>query len=235
MYQDRHKRIEKECEQCGNNFMAQVSRVKLGQGRFCSLRCANNWQRDEGAKGRGYDKGKRYWGGESWVVRWYDSDGIVHTTPYARWWWITNIGDVPNNYGISYKDGNPENINPNNLYMIELSEISRMNGKKSLGNPRPDVAGAKNKWWRGGSSYDGYPTEFSRPLKKRIKIRDEYTCQCCYSTFTSLALDVHHIDRSTYNNSEDNLVTVCKGCHLGIHEKNSKSNDRILYFRTLLS
>lgn len=234
MSSDRHARIERMCEYCGDTFLARVERVNKGQGRFCSLNHANLFAGENSKQLRGFENGKRYWNGTYWIVRWYDVSGGQHTTSYPKWWWTLNKGEISDKYVITYKDGNPENINPSNFISMNRSEFNILRGHRGLGSPKPTNAGANNRWWRGGVSQGGYPQAFTKPLKKRIKIRDGYICQCCYSGYESASLDVHHIDRDIENNSEENLITVCKSCHRGIHGIIRKTNDRIRYFQSLL-
>jgi hypothetical protein len=232
MSTDRHARIERNCEQCGNLFTARVERVNNGQGRFCSLICANKYQFQENSKSWGYKNGKMYWIKNRWIIHWKDENGKQHNTSYPRWWWTLNVGEIPDGYGISYKDEDETNIDPSNFCMMTLSDISKRNGGKSLGKPRPDIAGKNSKWWRNADRE--YPFEFSKRLKKSIKRRDKYICQCCYSEFESRGLDVHHVDRNIHNNDDKNLITVCKSCHRAIHGTERKSNDKIKYFQSLL-
>lgn len=236
VYRDRHARTERVCEWCGEKFMARVERVNAGQGRFCSLKHANLYQTNNDTKDAwGKEKGKKYWTDGRWAVHWRSGSGKVHVTSYPKWWWELNVGEVPKGYVVSYVDGNPENIDSSNFEVVSRSSVSAKSGKKSLGISRPYQAKERSKWWRGGSSHDGYPTEFSHSLKKRIKIRDNYTCQCCYSTMASPLLDVHHIDRNRKHNNSENLVTVCHSCHLGIHSRSSKTNPQIEYYKDILS
>jgi len=65
-------------------------------------------------------------------VRWKDDEGKPHNTPYPRWWWTLNVGEVPDGYGVSYKDGNPENLDSDNFYLVSLREISRKNVPENL-------------------------------------------------------------------------------------------------------
>lgn len=44
--------------------------------------------------------------------------------------------------------------------------------------------------------------------------RDNYKCQSCYH---SSYLQIHHIDGNEENNSEDNLIVLCRGCHRLVH------------------
>lgn len=235
MNPDRHARVDRVCERCGESFSARVERVNAGQGRFCSLICANEWQIEEGRKTWGKKNGKKYWNGSRWVVHWRDNVGKTHVQSYPRWWWEVHKGVVPKNYFVVLKDNDVKNINPRNFILRTKKEHSIIRGQHGAGTPKPTLAGANSKWWRGGSSYEGYPTEFSHSLKKRIKIRDNYTCQCCTSKMETEELDVHHIDCNVKHNTEDNLVTVCKSCHKAIHGKEYKVNKGILKYKKLLS
>lgn len=44
--------------------------------------------------------------------------------------------------------------------------------------------------------------------------RDNYKCQSCYH---SSYLQIHHIDGDKKNNSEDNLIVLCRRCHRMVH------------------
>lgn len=48
-----------------------------------------------------------------------------------------------------------------------------------------------------------------------ILLRDNYECQKCGNTNNNLI--VHHIDGNDYNNTFDNLITLCNNCHLNLH------------------
>lgn len=65
--------------------------------------------------------------------------------------------------------------------------------------------------WQGGISYEIYPKEFNKELKKYIKIRDNYTCIICDKK--TQKLDIHHIDYDKMNSDEKNLISLCHSCH----------------------
>lgn len=169
MYKDRHIRVERECEWCGEKFMARQSSVKSGHGRFCSLAHANEWQRSEGEKGWGYENGKSYWGGEYWIVRWYDENG-QHTTPYPRWWWTINVGEVPEDYYVSYKDENPKNIDPSNFICIPAKDIRARNTKRHVGMKRSDESKKKMSLSKLGKHLSD---EHKNNIGKSVKLRWE--------------------------------------------------------------
>jgi len=52
-------------------------------------------------------------------------------------------------------------------------------------------------------------------LSKKIKERDNWTCQECGKT--NIILQVHHIDKDGYNNNYKNLITLCISCHKKLH------------------
>jgi len=85
------------------------------------------------------------------------------------------------------------------------------------GRDRPEISGSNHYRWKGGISFGKYSCEFNDSLKRRIKKRDNYTCQICNKT--SL-LVVHHRDFGKINNSDDNLISLCRNCHLHIHNIN---------------
>lgn len=78
--------------------------------------------------------------------------------------------------------------------------------------------------WRGGTSFEIYPREFSRSLKEFIRSRDNYQCQICSKrVYKSRHGHVHHIDGNKANNDIENLVLLCSSCHEKIHAGGSLS------------
>jgi hypothetical protein len=69
--------------------------------------------------------------------------------------------------------------------------------------------------WQGGKSFEEYGKDFNRKLKEKIRKRDNYICrECGYSQkLLDYKLHIHHIDYDKKNNSEDNLISLCKSCH----------------------
>lgn len=66
-----------------------------------------------------------------------------------------------------------------------------------------------------GKSYLPYPEKFDNQLKRKIRIRDNYTCRNCGTKQDnkSRKLSIHHIDYKKSNCSEDNLISLCIKCH----------------------
>jgi len=84
--------------------------------------------------------------------------------------------------------------------------------------------GSKNFNWRGGVTLENrsrFNTLEWRGVTKKCRERDNYTCQKCNK---KRSIEVHHIIpwRITKDDSLDNLVTLCKSCHLKIEIKLNK-------------
>lgn len=81
--------------------------------------------------------------------------------------------------------------------------------------------GEKNAAWQGGISFEPYGIDFSNELKKRVRRRDNFTCQLCFRHALELdrELDVHHIDYDKKHNSMDNLIALCRGCNGHVNSK----------------
>jgi len=75
--------------------------------------------------------------------------------------------------------------------------------------------GSKNPAWLGGKSFEKYGMEFNNKLREKIRQRDNYKCQMCWTTENDVdhKLSVHHIDYDKKNNSENNLILLCRKCH----------------------
>ena len=135
----RHKGVEVECEYCGKMFMARASRVAEGRGRFCSRSCGN--------KGKvtspllyGKENGTVYKQGNRLIVRWYSKDGKMHNTSYGKWMWekLHGVNSIPKDYRVGFKDNNPLNEDPNNLYLQSPKEYGRKQGKRLKGIPKSE-------------------------------------------------------------------------------------------------
>ena len=74
----------------------------------------------------------------------------------------------------------------------------------------------------GGTGIPGekreYGIEFNSNLKEQIRYRDNYKCQLC--GFAEIEynkkLDIHHIDSNKKNNNINNLIALCRRCHIRI-------------------
>jgi hypothetical protein len=70
--------------------------------------------------------------------------------------------------------------------------------------------------WQGGKSLEEYGFEFDNNLKEQVRFRAKYKCQLCNCSQieNGKQLDVHHIDYNKKNNILNNLVALCKRCHM---------------------
>lgn len=68
--------------------------------------------------------------------------------------------------------------------------------------------------WRGGLSSRNYSEEFTNEFKTKIRVRDGRTCVLCFCSRGDFKLDVHHVDYDKKNCKEENLITLCHGCHM---------------------
>jgi len=85
---------------------------------------------------------------------------------------------------------------------------------KSCGCLQRDMM--KNQAGKNHSAYiHGKYSKETTNLKEQIRKRDKYTCQDCGITQNQIGrkLDVHHIDGDDTNNIEENMITLCLGCH----------------------
>jgi len=259
MYKDRHARVEKICENCGNAFMARVERVNKGKGRFCSLKCANEVQRKELSETVwGFENGKKYFTQGKWVVSWYDEDG-QHNTSYPKWWWTINVGEVPDGFVVSFVDKNQENINPDNFHLLPKGKIWVENGKGNKARTgmkwskekkleisnRVKKDWAKGKYdgihigenhynWKGGKSKEEYPPEFYA-IREFILDRDHYQCRICGKSLDNPKFaHVHHRDANKQHNEQNNLISLCIYCHSQVHSNKDTSSETILALRSEL-
>ena len=70
--------------------------------------------------------------------------------------------------------------------------------------------------WKGGTSFEPYPVNFNTNHKNNIREIDENICQLCDKAEkqNGQKLDVHHINYDKQNISEENLISLCKSCHM---------------------
>ncbi|MBU3896815.1 MAG: HNH endonuclease [Nanoarchaeota archaeon] len=90
--------------------------------------------------------------------------------------------------------------------------------------------GPGNPNWCGGISFEPYGQEFDDQLKEQVRKRDNHKCQLCFihqnemrnRTNRSYKLIVHHIDYDKTNNTPENLISLCRKCHIKTNYKRQK-------------
>ena len=88
--------------------------------------------------------------------------------------------------------------------------------------------GFKSHFWKGGITNSPYSVDWTNTLKKSIRERDHYICQICKLSQEDYAFPVHHIDHDKLNCNPENLITLCRKCHI-------KTNSNRKYWRNYLS
>lgn len=84
--------------------------------------------------------------------------------------------------------------------------------------------------WKGGVSFEPYGIKFNNYLREQIRKRDQFRCQECFrhqselrtKTNKSYKLHVHHIDFNKQNNKSNNLISLCRSCHMKTNWDRSK-------------
>jgi endogenous inhibitor of DNA gyrase (YacG/DUF329 family) len=113
----RHIEVKIVCEVCGVEKWVRWTKRKNGQGRYCSLKCANIDQRLWGrehvyfyfAKERG-----------RWMARWREKDtGKECVTHRARFLYENEYGEVPKDHEVHHIDLNKENDDLDNLELVQ--------------------------------------------------------------------------------------------------------------------
>lgn len=100
--------------------------------------------------------------------------------------------------------------------------IMKSNGIDSDPKRRRDQRGDKNH-----SYVNGLSRSSVRRKVKSIILENgisRYTCQKCNKEYDT-TLQVHHKDEDRSNNTLDNLIVLCAGCHMKEHYKDRKIDE----------
>lgn len=148
---------------------------------------------------------------------------------YKEMKWISNTHLKKHN--ISKREYANIDIFFKELLKLEMSKL----GKKRKGIKLSDETKRKisfskkgtgiketNTQWKGGISNYPYPPEWTIFLKRKIIERDNSICKIC----NKKGICVHHIDYNKNNCNPNNLITLCKSCHI----KTNAHRDRWLSF-----
>jgi len=110
---------------------------------------------------------------------------------------------------------------------LPLDVIEKLKGRKPWNkNLKGYMAGEKHYNWQSGKSFEPYGLEFNKDLKEVIRNRDRRKCFICEKTEleNNKKLDCHHIDYNKRNSNPNNLISLCRSCH--IKTNNKKENWR---------
>jgi len=124
----RHIEVKINCAVCGVEKWVKWTRRKNGQGRYCSLKCANIDQERIGKENRqnfGIENAAFIWdkSKNTWAAYWRDHETKkMSTTTKARWLWEQAHGKLSRKIVVTYIDGDPKNCELDNLKVISRSE-----------------------------------------------------------------------------------------------------------------
>ena len=103
---------------------------------------------------------------------------------------------------------------------ISKTETGKKMSEESKRKMSLSRKGDLNSNWRGGKSYEKYTEIWCDSFKNTIRERDNLICQECGIHQDELSnnlykhLDVHHIDYDKHNCNPDNLISLCRQCHI---------------------
>jgi len=80
--------------------------------------------------------------------------------------------------------------------------------------------GENNPRWNDGNSEYPNHAEFKR-MRIKVLQRSKGKCEIC----GDIATIVHHIDGDKSNHNLDNLIPVCRKCHMALHAEDGGSSD----------
>lgn len=94
---------------------------------------------------------------------------------------------------------------------IPCSEETKKKLSKAL---KGKLSGSRHPNWNGGPKE--YGAEFTFSFKERIRDRDNYECRMCgrHQDDLTIKLDCHHIDYDKKNCADNNLISLCRSCHV---------------------
>lgn len=168
--------------------------------------------------------------GEKTKELWKNSDYRKHMSEVHK-------GKIPGNKGKRYKIGKVfskqgKHYSPK----TEFKKGQHYSIQTEFKKGHKLQIGEKNNNWQGGISFEPYTIDWEETLRESIRQRDNYICQLCGTHQEELEefikkLDCHHIDYNKKNCSLNNLITLCRSCHM---KTNTNRNYWINYFNSLL-
>lgn len=97
-------------------------------------------------------------------------------------------------------------------------KIEKLKGHKSWNKGLVGYNSNEKHWnWQGGKSFEPYSVDWTQTLRRSIRERDNYICQKCGKLQGDRAFSVHHIDYDKKNCNPENLTTLCRSCHIKLH------------------
>lgn len=134
-------------------------------------------------------------------------------------------GDTTWNKGKSMSDGMKKKMqgNKNAVGRTVSLETRKKIGDAQRGekNHMYGITGANHPSWKESKASREYPVDWTETLRRSIRERDKYTCQLCSKQQGDISMDVHHIDYNKQNCNPNNLVSLCRSCHIGTNSNRS--------------
>lgn len=98
---------------------------------------------------------------------------------------------------------------------ISEAHIGKYHSEETKQKISESHRGERSATWRGGVSYVGYSSNWTRTLKRSIRERDGYICQRCglQQRQGDKDFSVHHVDFNKQHCDPKNLLTLCTRCH----------------------
>ncbi|HJX50456.1 MAG TPA: NUMOD3 domain-containing DNA-binding protein [Candidatus Nanoarchaeia archaeon] len=152
--------------------------------------------------------------------------GKKYTEETKKIWSKQRKGENNPMYGKILSEETRQKIREKAIGRKHTEEENRRNSERNKGenNPMYDTHrfGELSTNWQNGKSFEIYPPEFNKGFKQQILERDNYTCQDPNCEHKSNTLDAHHIDYDKKNNIPENVITLCRSCHMKTNGKNKR-------------
>ena len=183
---------------CGKQFNVYSYRIKRSKELFCSKKCKTLYCKPLLGKKRGYDTITKIRDAQIGIKK--SSESIIAMRKNQP----NRSGTNNSFYGKQHSEETKKKISD--------SRKGHKQSAETIAKRRIKISGENHYNWQGGLSKTfHYLASFNKQFKEKIKKRDDYICAVCMKK-TSL-LDCHHIDYDKLNNSENNIIALCKSCH----------------------
>lgn len=230
------------CSNCGY----QIKRYLTKSGMyFCNINCKSEWQRTQNPV-------NKEWLYQKYVIEKLDCtqiSKIVNRNSKGVWEWLKGYGIEMRPRGsylekIGFKKGQ-ESAFKGKHHSTETKELIRQ--KRITDGHVPylingihwlKATGRKPAAWKGGVTPERQ-NEYSKPLwkeaVKEVWHRTNATCQRCgkkHNSGNRGTFAIHHVypfaDYKYLRGNPDNLVLLCRECHLYIHSKKNFNKEFML-------